>query len=129
MGRKTTRKQTMITGQAEIRSSCCERRWPSCAASSSSVRSVFCGLDANAERLEKTGILGINLQLRSSGRDLSAVSNQLWLVRFFIAAVESNGSFEDEENVIAFPFNSSDHVSDRFGLRERFVDGLSKFLH
>src|SRR5258706_12105785 len=48
---------------------------------------------------------------------------------FPLALVESDGGFEHQEDIVAGALDLADGLSDRFGIRERFIDGVPEFLH
>ncbi len=48
---------------------------------------------------------------------------------FFGAAIEPDGGFEHQKNVVAFFLNLADHLGDALGLGQRFVDRIAELLH
>jgi hypothetical protein len=90
-----------------------------------SLRGLFF-FDLDAERLQELEILIVDFKFRVGGKS----GNQRCFVGgLFSLLAYSDGGLEDEENVVAALFDARDDFGDLFGIRERFVDGLAKFLH
>src|ERR1041385_5479918 len=89
-------------------------------------------VDRNLKRAQEALILRGKLDLSSGLEFPLGFVGCLWLLLLAFAvapAVEADGRFQYQEDVIAGSFNLSDGFCDSIGFGKRIIDRVSQFLH
>jgi len=81
--------------------------------------------DLDPERFQELQILVVDFKFRVRGK---GCNERRFVGRLFSLLAHSDGSFEDQKNIVAAFFDAGDDFGDLLGIRERFVDGFAKFL-
>ena len=87
---------------------------------------LFFLFDSDAEGFQELHVLIADFEFgigRQSGNEGSLVGG------FFALLADADGSFENQENVVATLLDAGDDFGDLFGIGERLVDGFAEFLH
>src|ERR1051326_7708026 len=80
---------------------------------------------ADLQRLEEFHVLRIELELGDpgAGGDSGPAARRL-----LVLLVESNGGFQDQEDIVSPSLNPGDNVGDLLRFGERLADGIAQFL-
>jgi hypothetical protein len=87
---------------------------------------LFFFFDFDAKRFQELEIRVIDFEFGVSGESGDEGS---FVGGFFALLADTDGGFEDQENIVTALFDAGDDFGNLFGIGERFVNSFAEFFH